>query len=273
MTISSDAAQPSRLRIGAVTYLNAKPLIVSLPERASNAEIVIDFPSRLADALHSGRLDVAMIPSIEYARHPTCTIVSNACIACDGPVRSVKLYSHVPFEEIQTLALDEGSRTSATLARILLKERFNLKPAICTLPIGVSTDEVSADAMVLIGDRGMLPTGNRFEYVWDLGEQWALWTGLPFVFAMWIARPGIDLHGLEDALALARDDGLTRLEAIAKTEAPLLGLTEAECHSYLRDSLKFHLGDRQRQAVKLFYDLAARQNLAPAGVELDFYCK
>jgi chorismate dehydratase len=266
----SNVTKPSRLRVGAVTYLNAKPLIVSL-QKTAEAEIILDFPSRLADALRSGQLDVAMIPSIEYARHPGYTIVSDACIACDGPVRSVKLYSHVPFEEIRTLALDEGSRTSATLARVLLKERFDLKPAICSLPIGVSIDEVSADALVLIGDRGMLPAGEHFKYVWDLGEEWGAWTGLPFVFAMWIARPGVDLQGLEDALASARDDGLTRLEEIAQSEAAGIGLPEADCLSYLRDHLKFHLGHRQREALSLFYRLAARQNLAPAGVQLEFY--
>jgi len=266
-----DVSQPNSIRIGAVTYLNAKPLIVSLAQQTPHAQIVIDYPSRLADALMDGRLDVAIIPSIEYARHPGCTIVSDACIACDGPVQSVKLYSRVPFEQIQTLALDEGSRTSSTLARIILKEQFDLCPAICELPIEALIDDVWADAMVLIGDRGMLSAGGNFKFVWDLGEQWSLWTGLPFVFAMWIARPGVDLQGLEDALAAARNDGLTRLEEIARTEAPVLGLSEAECLSYLRDHLKFHLGDRQRQALELFYSLAARQALAPVGVKLAFY--
>jgi chorismate dehydratase len=265
------ATHPHRIRVGAVTYLNAKPLIVALAQLAPHAEIVIDVPSRLADALGAGQLDVAMIPSIEYARQTGCAIVSDACIACDGPVRSVKLYSRVPVEKISSLALDEGSRTSATLARILLKEQFGLQPALCLLPLGASVDDVWADAMLLIGDRGMLPTGGEFKFVWDLGEQWSLWTGLPFVFAMWIARPGVDLQGLEGVLAAARDEGLTRLEEIAHCEAPALGISETECLSYLRDHLKFRLGDRERQALQLFYTLAERQNLAPAGVKLAFY--
>ena len=125
---SSESAQRDKIRVGAVTYLNAKPLVVALAEVAPRAEIVIDYPSRLADALAAGQLDVAMIPSIEYARHGGYTIVSDACIACDGPVRSVKLYGRVPVEDVHTLALDEGSRTSAALARILLNERFGVTP-------------------------------------------------------------------------------------------------------------------------------------------------
>jgi chorismate dehydratase len=125
--------------------------------------------------------------------------------------------------------------------------------------------------MVLIGDRGMLPAGGDFAFVWDLGEEWLRWTGLPFVFAMWIARPGVHLQGLESTFAAARDDGLTRLEEIAKSEAALLGLTETECLVYLRDNLKFHFGDRQRQGLERFYHLAERQDLAPAGVKLAFY--
>lgn len=265
------AAGSSSIRVGAVTYLNAKPLVVSLARLAPDAEIVVDFPSRLADMLRNGQLDVAMIPSIEYARQPGCTVVSNACISCHGPVRSVKLYSRVPAEEIQSLALDEGSRTSAALARILLKERYGIHPTLCSLPIGAVIDDVWADAMVLIGDRGMLPASGQFHFTWDLGEEWCQWTGLPFVFAMWTGRPGVDLHGFEEVLAAARDDGLTRLEEIARTESPLLGITQEECLTYLRDHLKFFLGEPQRQAVARFFELAERHELAPTGAKIVSY--
>src|SRR5262245_53693445 len=108
-----------KLRVGAVNYLNTKPLVYRLERFAPQAEIVLDLPSRLADDLAAGRLDVALIPSIEYFQSPGYSIVSDACIACRGPVLSVKLFSRVPPAEIRSLALDEGSRTSATLVRIL----------------------------------------------------------------------------------------------------------------------------------------------------------
>jgi chorismate dehydratase len=271
MSEQSAGGERARVRIGAVTYLNARPLTISLPRLAPWAEIAFDLPSRLADALDSGRLDVAMIPSIEYCRHQRYTVISDACIACDGPVRSVKLYGRVPVERIRTLALDEGSRTSAVLVRILLKQRFGLEPEVAPLPIGDSLEETGADAAMLIGDRGMTAPRGSFEFIWDLGEEWSRWTGLPFVFAAWIARPGIDLRGVDSALAAARDDGVTRLAEIARLDAPGLRVPEAECLSYLRDHLTFHLGDRQRQGLELFYALAARQRLAPEGVKVVFY--
>ena len=260
-----------RIRIGAVTYLNARPLTVALAEIDSRMDLVIDYPSRLADALSDGKLDVAMIPSIEYARHPEFSIISDACIACDGPVRSVKLYGRVPVEDVHTLALDEGSRTSAALARILLKERFGVVPKLRTLPIGVELDDMPADAVLMIGDRGMAPVNRAFEFVWDLGEEWSRWTGLPFVFSLWVARPGVDLHGVETTLATARDVGLTRLAEIARREAPLIGVPEADCLSYLRDHLEFHLGRRQRQGLERFFALAGQLGLGPADVKLKFH--
>ncbi len=268
---AAGAAEKPRIRVGAVTYLNARPLIFSLAKLAPQVEIVIDLPSRLADALAAGTLDVAMIPSIEYARGRGYTIISDACIACDGPVRSVKLYSRVPLERLRTLALDEGSRTSAALVRILLGERFHIWPETRPLPIGVSLADAPADAVMLIGDRGMLPSDGAFEFEWDLGEEWLRWTGLPFVFAMWIARPDVDLRGLAAVLAAARDEGITHLEEIARQASPGLGISETDCLSYLRDHLEFRFGQRQRQGLEHFYAFAGRHGLVPAGVTLNFY--
>jgi chorismate dehydratase len=245
------------LRIGAVTYLNARPLSVELSRLAPEADIVVDLPSRLADGLAQGRLDVAMVPSIEFLRQPGTRIVSDACVSCDGPVRSVMLYSRVPIERIRTLALDEGSRTSAVLAQILLREQFHLAPRLRPLPIGTPADRCDADAVVLIGDRGMAPHEGPFEVVWDLGEQWRRWTGLPFVFAMWVARPGLAVAGLDELFAAARDAGVLRLAEIARAASPEIGLPEEECLSYLRDNLVFHLGPRQRQGMERFFELAA----------------
>jgi len=259
-----------RLAIGAVSYLNSRPLTASLGQLAPRARIVMDVPSRLADGLAAGRLDAALVPSVEYFRHPGWKIVSDACVACDGPVRSVKVFGHVPVGRIRTLALDEGSRTSAALARILLKERFHLEPELKRLPIGETLADADADAVLLIGDRAMRLTESRFEFVWDLGEQWSEWTVLPFVFAMWIARSNVPLDRLGELLAAARDEGVRRLEEIARREAPLLGIPEEDCLVYLRDHLAFRLGGREREGLERFGRLAARHQLAPAGAQLVF---
>jgi cyclic dehypoxanthinyl futalosine synthase len=249
------------VRIGAVSYLNAWPLVFSLPRLAPAAKITVDLPSRLADDLAGGRLDAAIVPSIELLRDPAYQIVSDACIACDGPVQSVKLYSRVPIERLRSLALDEGSRTSATLVRILLLERFGLSPELTPLPIGATLADTSADAAMLVGDRGLRPCDEPFEFVWDLGEEWTRWSGLPFVFALWVARAGLECPGLAEVLSAARDDGIGRLGEIARAAAPEVGLPESACLAYLRDHLHFHLGPRQRQGLELFYTLAARHGL------------
>jgi chorismate dehydratase len=243
-------------RIGAVRYLNAKPLTHALAKTAPWAEVIYDFPSRLADRLADGDLDVAMIPSVEYARHPGYRIVSDACIACRGPVLSVKLYGRVPPEKIRTLALDEGSRTSAVLSQILLREQFDIRPEIQPLPLGSDISEVAADAVLLIGDRGMATVNGKFDFIWDLGERWMAWSGLPFVFALWIARPNIESQCLAKALADARDQGLRCLEEIAAKEAPKLAISEAECLTYLRDHLHFCFGEREQAGLQRFYELA-----------------
>ena len=259
-----------RLRVGAVNYLNTKPLVFGLETLAPDVDLVFDFPSRLADGLAAGRLDVALIPTIEFFRDPTYTIVSDACIACRGPVFSVKLFCRKPFEDIQTLALDEGSRTSVALVRILLKERFGLKPRLEPLPVDASVDETTADAVLLIGDRAIHSPPGRFAAVWDLGDEWCRWSELPFVFAMWTARAGVDLGDLESALETARDAGVAHLDEIADREAAPLGLTRPQCLSYLRDNLHFYLGHREQRGLELFYDRAVSMGLAPPGVDLGF---
>jgi chorismate dehydratase len=253
----------ARLKVGAVTYLNTKPLVYRLDQFAPAAELSFDLPSRLADDLAAGRLEVALIPSIEYFPNPDYRIVSDACIACGGPVLSVKLFSRVKAANIRTLALDEGSRTSVALIRILLKERFGLEPETVPLPIGSSLADTDADAVLLIGDRAIHSPTGRFAEVWDLGDQWCQWSGLPFVFAMWVARRGVDVGNLEAGLAAARDCGVANLEQIAQAEAATLGLTEPQCLSYLRDNLHFYLGPRERQGLELFHEKSAVLELAP----------
>lgn len=255
-------------RIGAVQYLNTKPLVYDLARFAPGAEVVYDAPSRLADRLTQRRLDVALIPSIEFFRDPSYTIVSNACIACRGPVLSVKLFSRRPMAEIRTLALDEGSRTSVALTRILLGERHGLRPQLEALAMDASIDDTDTDAVLLIGDRAMHSPAGRFEVVWDLGDEWTRWTGLPFVFAMWVAHPEAELEGLETALAESRDAGVAHLEEIAEREAAPLGLTRPQCLSYLRDNLYFYLGAEEQKGLELFYKKASQLGLVPSGVEL-----
>ncbi len=265
------------LRIGAVQYLNARPLVWGLAERAG-AEFIVDLPSRLADRLAGGDLDVALIPSIEYLLGENYCALSNGCVACCGPVRSVRLYGRVPVERVATLALDEGSRTSAALARILLATRHGVRPQVMPLPIGAAPEDCEADAVLVIGDRGFHAPPGPFAFSWDLGEEWFRWTGLPFVFALWVAQAkgakalgGPRLAWLAGVLESARDEGLGRLEEIAHREAPRLGLSVAECRAYLESHLRFRLGQAEEQGLMHFHKLARAEGLAPEGVALVFH--
>jgi chorismate dehydratase len=255
------------LRVGAVQYLNTRPLVHGL---ASNGlDLVYDLPSRLADRLAAGTLDVALIPSIELFRTRGHTVVSNACIGCLGPVMSVKLLFRTAPTAVTTLAVDEGSRTSVALARILLAERLGVAPRISVLPIGATMADTAADAVLLIGDRALGPGpvsvgGGSVQVVWDLGDEWCRWTGLPFVFAVWTARAGVDASRIEPALEAARDAGVANLAAIAAVEAAGHGLTVPQCLGYLRDNLHYHFGVAEQQALERFRSLAAGLGLIPS---------
>jgi chorismate dehydratase len=266
MTTSTGGA----VRIGAVAYLNSKPLIEGLSDLLPEAELSLDYPSRLAEDLEAGQLHVALIPSIEVLRHPEYEIISDACVATRGPVMSVKLYSRVPLGEIQSLALDAGSRTSVVLARIMLEERFGVSPQLQPLPFERSLSSTETDAVLLIGDRAMHLPEEPFAVTWDLGEEWLRWTGLPFVFAVWAAKGGIELAHVEEALGHARDLGVKRAAEIARRESPILEISEATAYHYLTKNLHFRLGPAERSGLRLFSALSARLGLAPGGADLVF---
>jgi chorismate dehydratase len=266
------------MRIGAVSYLNTKPLVYGLAELSPQHELVFDLPSRLADDLAAGRLDVALIPSIEFFRGSNYRIVSDACIGCRGPVRSVKLFSRVPLERIETLALDEGSRTSVALVRILLQERHGVVPELLPFPIAARPESIKADALLVIGDRAMRGQAGSLSYELDLGDAWCQWAELPFVFAMWVAGERMEVGGqrseeelgeLAAVLSRARDLGVANVEEIAEREHGAVGISYEECLVYLRDHLHFYLHEREMAGLRLFYERASGMGLAPKGVELE----
>jgi chorismate dehydratase len=261
----------ARLRIGAVEYLNTKPLICDLETLAPEADLILDLPSRLADDLARGDLDVALIPVIEYFRAGNYQIVPDIAIASRGPVLSVTLFSRVPLPRVQTLALDEGSRTSAALTQVLLRRRYNLRPRTLPLRMDQVADDVPADAVLLIGDRAMRASLPGFPYSYDLGQEWHEWTGLSFVYAIWAVRPGVDLGNVADALAAAKRRGRESVAQIAHFEAPRLGLDAGFCRRYLTNIIHFDLGPREIAGLRRFQTLAIELGLAPEGSSLEFY--
>jgi chorismate dehydratase len=259
------------IRVGAVNYLNTKPLICDLDELAPEAELVLEVPSRLADLLAKGQLDVALIPAIEYFRAGDYTVVPDIAIASRGPVLSVTLFSRVPWTAIRRVALDEGSRTSAALTRILLARRYGVRPEVVPLPLESRAEDADADAVLLIGDRAMRACLPGFAHAFDLGQEWLDWTGLPFVYAVWAVRPGADLRGVDEALAQAKRRGLRQCGVIAQHEAAGLGLDPGFCRRYLANILHFDLGPREQAGLHHYYMLACELGQARRGVNLDYY--
>lgn len=263
-----------QLRVGAVSYFNARPLYHRLEEFAPGVVLTMDVPSRLAERLARGALDVALIPSIEYFRGAGdgYEILPGFAIAARGPVRSVKLFSRVPFGAIVRLALDAGSRTSQALARVWLDAAHGVRPGrIEELPLGVPVQESTADAVLLIGDRAMQVPDEPYHAVVDLAEAWNAMTGLPFVFALWVTRRGLELGDLPEALARSRAEGLAQAGELAALHGPRLGLDVANCFDYLTRVLSYDLGAPEQAGLRLFARKAAALGLAPEGVDLVFH--
>ena len=266
---SSEALRAAEsIRVGAVSYLNTKPLVSGLAEAIEPGQLVFELPSRLSDQLAANQLDVALVPSVELARHPEWLIISDACIACRGPVLSVKLLFRVPPGQVRTLALDEGSRSSAVMAQVLLAELHHVRPTLSSLPIGSDLASAHEDAVLMIGDRAMNIDETQFVEVWDLGDRWCRWAELPFVFAMWVARPTVATQHVAAALTQARDQGVGRLDAIAREQAAAMSLPQDLVENYLRQNLYFHLGSQELRGLRLFYEQAAALQLIESPPEV-----
>ena len=261
------------IRVGAVNYLNSKPLIEGLAGFSDRIALSLDLPSRLADRLAAGELDVGLIPVIEFFRAGTYSMIPGVAIASRGPVLSVTLFSKVPWNEIRSVALDEGSRTSAALTEILLQTGGTPVPPIRyrQLPIDADPESAGTDAVLLIGDRAMKACLPSFEFAYDLGQEWTDRTALPMVFAVWAVRAGVDLGSAESAFVRAKNQGLANAGIIAAREAKVLGLDPGYCRRYFTNIIHYDLGPVELAGLSRFYQLAVNAGLAPEGVDLATY--
>lgn len=275
------------LRVGAVNYLNTKPLIEGLTEFAPGVRLSLDLPSRLADQMAAGELDVGLIPVVEFFRAKNYSIVPGCSISSRGPVLSVTLFSRVPWDQIRSVSLDEGSRTSAALTKVLLATPVSREPTASEsehaharrwlaanrveyhpLPITADPNATTTDAVLLIGDRAMKACLPGFEFSYDLGAEWFDRTGLPMVFAVWAVRPGVDLGDTEHAFVRAKKHGLSRAGVIAEREAKRLGLDPGYCRRYFDTIIRYDLGEPELAGLRRYYQLTSELNLAPQGVDL-----
>jgi chorismate dehydratase len=260
-----------KVSLGAVGYLNARPLVYGLDKRSDLFELRFDVPSKCATLLHAGEIDLGMIPSIEYLRGPVAySIVPGLGIVSDGDVASVALFTRVPLKQVRRIGLDTSSRTSAGLTRVLCREAWDIDPEFETVPPESAARIEGADAALLIGDPALFLDHEAAGFTKiDLGAEWTRLTGLPFVWAFWAGRPdAIDPAGIE-ALQHARDEGVANADAIGRAYAgpERAGL----CSSYLRDNIKYRLGDRETRGLRRYYELAAKHGVVPDSRTPEFY--
>ena len=272
-------------RLGAVSYLNARPLVFGL-DRSPRFTIRYDVPSECARLLHDGAIDVGLIPSIEYLRGGPYYIAPGLAIASRGPVASVALYTTKSMGDVRSIAMDTSSRTSVALVRVLCARLFRIQPVI--EPRGPELVNMLADndAALVIGDNALFldhtqppatsdqppATGHKppVEKI-DLGEAWTTMTGLPFVYACWVGRPDALIPADLDLLQQARTAGIANVDAIARDYSPASRPRQIVGAAYLRDNIKYYLGDEERAGLELFFRYAAEAGVVPTADALRFY--
>lgn len=261
------------LRVGAVSYLNTKPLVYELDAIPEQFDLRFDVPAVCAALLHEGRVDLGLIPAIEYIRGPQdYWIVPDVAIASDGEVASVAVFSKVPIGEVRSLAIDVSSRTSAALTRILCAKRWDIAPVFTPAAPDLGPMLATADAALVIGDPALaIDAAARGLTKYDLGGEWRALTGLPFVYAMWTGREGAVSAAQSAALLAARRRGEANLPRIARAVAGGDAALEARSLGYLRDNLKYGLGDREAAGLRRFLELGVEVGVAVALKPLRFY--
>ena len=260
------------LRIGAVGYLNARPLTWALDRAPDRWDVRYDVPSVCASLLHGGQVDLGLIPSVEYLHGPDYRLVPGVGIGSTGPVASVALYTRVPVEQVRSVALDTSSRTSVALIQVLCRHWFRIAPDFVAHGPDLAAMTARCDAALLIGDPAFDADHARLGLEkLDLGLAWTEMTGLPFIYAAWTGRPGVLDPGDVRALQEAQADGLRNREAIAAEYGRGRPEVTARALVYLRDNVRYGLGPAEAAGLQRFLDAAADLGLAPARRPLLFY--
>jgi len=274
-----------RVRLGAVGYLNARPLVYGL-ERDPRFDLRYDIPAECARLLHAGAIDIGLIPSIEYLRGDVpYTLVPGAAVTSRGPVASVAIYTRRDPHDIRTIAMDSSSRTSVALATVMLRRQFGVAAEAVSMAPDLDSMLASADAALIIGDVALfldphsalrtshsaVRTPHSAVEKLDLGELWTAMTGLPFVYAFWAGWPDALTPADAEALLQARDAGVAHAGEVARAYYPDDPEREAVARRYLRDNIRYTFGDEELEGLRTFYGYAAELGLISFDGALRFY--
>jgi len=237
-----------KIRVGAVSYLNTKPLIFGFEQgKMKDAiELIIDYPANIASHLINDRIDIGLVPVAVIPSLKEHFIVSDYCIGCDGEVASVCLFSDVPLHGIKTIILDYQSRTSVALLKILLQEHWKISPELVAGKENYEQDINGSTAGLVIGDRALLQRKTA-AYIYDLGTAWKEMTGLPFVFAAWVSNKPMAADFIA-AFNEANAHGFLHLDEVISNNLS----SNVDLKSYYTQFVKFKLDDRMKEAKALF---------------------
>lgn len=260
------------VRLGAVGYLNARPLTWALDRAPGRWQIRYDLPSVCANLLYAGEVDLGLVPSIDYLRSSDYRLVPGVGIGSRGRVASVALFSRVPVADIASIALDTSSHTSVALIKVLCRHRFHVEPIFVPHVPQLAEMTRACDAGLLIGDPALEadPGALGLQKI-DLGEEWTAMTGLPFVYAAWTGRPGAVNEDDVRALQEAQQEGAAATRAIAAEYGRGDAAATTRAAAYLRDNVKYGLGPSEAQGLQMFLDLAAELGTAPRKRALEFF--
>ncbi|WP_134088208.1 menaquinone biosynthetic enzyme MqnA/MqnD family protein [Olivibacter sp. XZL3] len=232
----------NKINVSAVSYTNTTPFIYGIKNTPliNEIELSLDIPSTCAQKLIDRQTDIGLVPVAALLHVPGYEIIADYCIGATGAVNSVFIFSNKPITEIKTLRLDKQSRTSNNLARVLLKNFWKQ-------PVEL-TEDLNADAFVEIGDR-TFGKKDSLPFVYDMGEEWMNFTGLPFAFAVWAANRSLPLDFISrfnESMKFGLDNRDKVIEALPKRD-------DFDIAHYLKHSIDFALTDKKRQAIRLFH--------------------
>jgi len=260
------------IRLGAVGYLNARPLTWALDRAPDRWRIRYDVPSVCSALLHAGEVDLGLVPSIDYLQVSDYRLVPGVGIGSRGPIASVALFTRMPIDAVRRIALDASSRTSVALVRVLCRHHFHIEPEFVPHDPDLDAMTRRSDAALLIGDPALDADAAALGLQKiDLGAEWTAMTGLPFIYAAWTGRPGAVTPSDERSLQEAQSEGARSTDAIAAEYGRGDAAATARAAAYLRDNVKYGLGPEELTGLQTFLDYAAEVNAAPRKRRLEFF--
>jgi chorismate dehydratase len=257
------------LKLGTVPFLNAVPLTFALKNR-EEVDLCSEPPARLFSMLEKGEVDGALVSSFAMFHLPGARYLPGTGISSRGRVKSIRLFCRKPPQDLQRVGLDAWSLSAANMARVIISRNWGSTPEFISInPRCSPREDKSLDAFLLIGDNALREEADGLDAI-DLGEAWTEFTGLPFLYAVWLFRPGAGDAGICQLLREAKEEGIHRLdEIIAWASRNLVYIDEVTARDYLTNCIRYDVGADEEEGLRRYYSYLAEDGLAPEGWKAD----